>query len=144
MDLNQEVITLKKLVSKLLEASKSQQKTIDDLTMDIEHMTYKIRELTNICNSYDEIDLKPITQPIVEPVKFNDENIRYEGTIQSFIKFDRIEYNGMMMNKYYLKTSNEIEELIVTTPKTYDSKIVVGKRVSYIKNKSYAKKIVIN
>jgi|LakMenE18May11ns_1017448.scaffolds.fasta_scaffold9588269_2 hypothetical protein len=144
MDLNKEVVSLKKLVSKLLEASKSQQKKIDDLTMDLEHTSYKIRELTNICNSYDEIDLKPIPKPIVEPVKSNDENIRYEGTIQSFIFFDKIEYNDKMMNRYYLKTSNEVEELIVTTPKTYDSKILVGKRVSYVKNKLYAKKLIIN
>jgi hypothetical protein len=141
MDLNQEVVTLKKLVSKLLEATKSQQKTIDDLKMDLEHMNYKIRGL---CNSYEEIDLKPVPQPIVEPNTSNDENIRYEGIIQSFIYFDKVEYNNTTMNRYYLKTSNEVEELIVTTPKTYDSKILVGKRVSYVKNKLYAKKLIIN
>jgi hypothetical protein len=141
MDLNQEVVTLKKLVSKLLEATKSQQKTIDDLKMDLEHMNYKIRGL---CNSYEEIDLKPVPQPIVEPNTSNDENIRYEGIIQSFIYFDKVEYNNKTMNRYYLKTSNEVEELIVTTPKTYNSKTLVGKRVSYVKNKLYAKKLIIN
>jgi hypothetical protein len=141
MDLNQEVVTLKKLVSKLLEATKSQQKTIDDLKMDLEHMNYKIRGL---CNSYEEIDLKPVPQPIVEPNTSNDENIRYEGIIQSFIYFDKVEYNNTTMNRYYLKTSNEVEELIVTTPKTYNSKTLVGKRVSYVKNKLYAKKLIIN